>query len=268
MELGLTGRTALVTGASQGIGRAIAERLVAEGCTVWLVARNARMLSDRCDALAGDAGVAHSTGRAIALPADLTDEAERRRVVREVTAAGPLDILVNNAGAIPGGDLSALDDAAWKAGWELKVFGTISLSRHAYDTMKAAGRGVIVNIVGNAGDALDFHYICGSTGNAALHAFTKTLGSQSPRDGVRVVAVSPGPVATDRLTAIVRKKAEARTGSPERWRELLDALPFERPAKPEEIAAMVAMLASDHSAYTSGTVITIDGGMASQGRTV
>ncbi|UOM35553.1 short-chain dehydrogenase/reductase [Acuticoccus sp. I52.16.1] len=257
MDLGLSGRTALVTGGSKGIGLATGRCLAAEGVDVTLVARSADVLAAAAAGIAGP-------GKVATLAADLADEAERRRVVE---AVGPVDILVNNAGGIPGGNLLEFDDARLKDVWELKVFGYISLCRHYYGLMKAQGHGVIVNVIGNAAEALDFDYIAGSTANAGLCAFTRTLGSVSSRDGIRAVAINPGPVDTDRLKTLMRKKAADRTGSAENWEALKEPLPFGRAASAEEIAAMVAMLASDRSAYTSGTVVTIDGGIANQSRT-
>ncbi|RAI04269.1 short-chain dehydrogenase [Acuticoccus sediminis] len=257
MDLGLNGRTALVTGGSKGIGLATGRCLAAEGVDVTLVARSADVLAAAAASIAGP-------GKVTTVAADLADEAERQRVVETV---GDVDILVNNAGGIPGGNLLEFDDARWKAVWELKVFGYVSMCRQYYARMKAQGGGVIINIIGNAAEALDFDYICGSTANAGLCAFTRTLGSVSSRDGIRAVAINPGPVETDRLKTLMQKKAADRTGSADNWESLKEPLPFSRAASPEEIASMVAMLASDRSAYTSGTVVTIDGGIASQSRT-
>jgi NAD(P)-dependent dehydrogenase (short-subunit alcohol dehydrogenase family) len=124
----------------------------------------------------------------------------------------------------------------------------------------------IVNVVGNAAETLDQAYICGVTGNAALYAFTRSLGGAAPNDGLRVVGLSPGPVATDRLIGLMRKKAADRTGDAERWQELFAPMPFGRAATPEEIGDMIAFLASPRSGFTSGTIVTIDGGMAARSR--
>ncbi|WP_108661953.1 short-chain dehydrogenase/reductase [Acuticoccus kandeliae] len=259
MDLGLAGKKALVTGASKGIGRATARVLAEEGCNVAIVSRSPDALAEAAEAVGAGLSV---EVRAIA--ADLSTEEERQRVVAEV---GDVDILINNAGAIPGGNLLEFDHARWSAAWDLKVFGYVSMCRQYYERMKAQGGGVIVNVIGNAAEALDFDYICGSTANAGLCAFTKALGSYSFRDNIRVVAINPGPVETERLVTLMRKKAAARTGSAENWESIKDPLPFKRAATSEEIGWMAAMLASDKSAYTSGTVVTIDGGIASQSRT-
>ncbi|RPH63952.1 MAG: SDR family oxidoreductase, partial [Burkholderiales bacterium] len=108
-------------------------------------------------------------------------------------------------------------------------------------------------------------YIAGAAGNAALMAFTRALGGNSAEVGVRVVGVNPGPVATDRLVGLMRKEAATRFGDPERWTELARGFPFGRAATVEEIAATVVLLASDLSSYTTGTIVTIDGGMVNRG---
>ena len=130
--------------------------------------------------------------------------------------------------------------------------------------MKVRKAGVIVNVVGNAADTHDPEYICGVAGNAALTAFTQSLGCVSAKDGIRVVALSPGPVETDRLVGLMKKKAKDRTGSEDNWKDLLKPLPFSRGATPEEIGAAIAFLVSGHSGYTSGSVVTIDAGVSAR----
>src|SRR5690606_37506125 len=146
-----------------------------------------------------------------------------------------------------------------------KVFGYINMCREFFRLMKARRNGVIVNILGNGGERLDAGYIAGGAGNAALMAFTRALVGNSADVGVRVVGVNPGPVATQRLIGLMRKEAQTRLGSAERWAELGASFPFGRAATVEEIAATVVLLASDLSSYTTGTIVTIDGGMANRG---
>ena len=128
--------------------------------------------------------------------------------------------------------------------------------------MAARRTGVIINILGVAGERPDSNYIVGTTGNAGLIAFTRALGKSAPRDGLRVIGVSPGVTLTDRAITLLRAKAAVELNDAERWPELQSQLPFGRAAFPEEIAAAVAFLASTRSGYTSGTVLTIDGGAA------
>src|SRR5262249_45042583 len=131
--------------------------------------------------------------------------------------------------------------------------------------MKSAKRGVIVNGIGAGGERLDFNYIAGATGNAALIAFTRALGGHSLDFGVRVLGVNPGPVATERLERLNRDRAKAELGDEDRWMEKFKHLPRGRPATCDEVTAAVVFLASDLSSYSSGTVLTIDGGLVHRG---
>lgn len=248
MDLHLRGKRALVTGGSKGIGLASASMLAEEGCDLVLVARDAVALE-----AAARAQAAHGLD-VRTIPADLSRSEDLAKVVTE---AGPIDILVNNAGAIPPGDLLSVEAGTWRSAWDLKVFGYIDLTRALYPRLKERG-GVVVNVIGSAGERPEPNYIAGSTGNAALMAFTRALGARSPRDGVRVVGINPGPVATDRIEMLLRAKAERTTGDAERWQEAFKDNAFGRAAEPEEIAAAVAFLASPRSGYTSGVVLTID----------
>jgi NAD(P)-dependent dehydrogenase (short-subunit alcohol dehydrogenase family) len=256
MDLKLAGKTALITGASKGIGRATANAMAEEGCNVVLVARTA------ADLKAAQAEIARKSNvRVDVFAADLSDSAN----IDKIASAFPgVDILVNNAGAIPGGNLIEIDEKRWRAAWDLKVFGYINMCRAYYALMKKRGAGVIVNVIGAAAQTKDPEYICGVAGNASLAAFSQSLGSASVRDGVRVVALHPGPVATDRLVTLMRKKAQDKTGDPENWRDLVKPLPFGRAAQPEEIASAVVFLASERSGYTSGSVVTIDAGISAR----
>jgi hypothetical protein len=252
MDLQLAGKTALITGGSKGIGRASAEVLAGEGCNIILVAREQSTLDEAAAAIRAKRQVNVRT-----IPADLSNDASVRKVAIE---AGPLDILVNNAGAIPPGDVLSVDDAKWRQAWDLKVFGYISFCRVIYAQMKARKSGVIINVIGAAGEKFPTNYIAGAAGNASLMAFTRALGRGAPADGLRVVAINPGPVETDRLVMLRRADAQEKFGDPERWRELTAGMPFGRAASPSEIGNAVAFLASPMSGYTTGTVLTIDGG--------
>jgi len=242
MDLKLTGRTALVTGSSKGIGLAVAQWFAREGVHVCLVARSAEALQNEAAAIRVTSDVRVET-----LAADLSDAAARERVYRTFP---DVDILVNNAGAVPGGNIHDVDEAAWRAGWDLKVFGYV---------------GLIINIIGLGGERLDATYIAGAMGNAGLMAFTRAIGGTSLDHGVRVLGVNPGPVLTDRVEVLGRKRAARLHGDENRWKESFAKMPHGRPATPDEIAAAVVFLASDLSSYTSGTILTIDGGLAHRG---
>ncbi len=256
MDLGLRGRKALITGASKGIGRACAEVLAAEGVDLVLVARTAADLEAVRAKIAGEHNVAV---RYYAL--DLSDS---KNVDKLAAECADTDLLINNAGAIPGGTIAQIDEQRWREAWDLKVFGYINMTRRFYALMAAQRQGVIINIIGAAGENPDFSYVAGSSGNASLMAFTKAMGGTAPRDNLRVMAINPGPVMTERLITLMKTRAQSDLGDRERWQELMKGYAFGRAAKPEEIGYMAAFLASDRSAYTTGTIVTIDGGGGSR----
>ena len=249
MDLGLQGRHALVTGASKGIGLACAKALAAEGCTVTLVARDAARLAQAQKEVGSQAQV---------FAADLSNQEQRVKLAAAVHAP---DILINNAGAIPGGNLLGLSMEQWHDAWSLKVFGYIHLTQLYLPAMMARRSGCIVNVIGLAGVAPRWDYVCGAAGNAALISFTKALGGKTPECGVRVVGINPASTRTDRIIELSKARARQRDGDDSRWEEFLQGLPFGRPAEPEEIGALAAMLASDRIAYVSGSVIDVDGGV-------
>ncbi len=257
MDLQLKGKRALVTGASKGDrarGRAGAGggRLSSRHC-----GRGVPALEQAATSCAEPRPTSTSASTAPTSPGSRTRSVSRR-------PAPGVDILVNNAGSNPAGDLDDTSDEVWRTSWDLKVFGYINLTRSIFHAMKARRAGVIVNVIGYAGERLYARYIIGSTGNAALMAFSRSVGSQAPDFGVRVVAVNPGYTATDRAESMLRKIAESKFGSAERWRDVereLD-LPFGRMGQPSEVADVVTFLASPRASYVSGTVVTVDGGAA------
>jgi 3-oxoacyl-[acyl-carrier protein] reductase len=256
MELGLRGKKVLVTGASKGIGRACAEALAEEGCDVVLVSRTAADLEKARSEITARHNVAV---RCYAL-----DLSHSKSVDTLAAECPDIDILVNNAGAIPGGNIAQIDEARWREAWDLKVFGYVNMTRRFYALMAARKQGVIINIIGAAGENPDFAYVAGSSGNASLMAFTRAMGGTAPRDGLRVVGINPGPVLTERLVTLTRTRARDTLGDEGRWQELMAGYAFGRAAKPEEIGWMAAFLASDRSGYTTGTIVTIDGGGGSR----
>lgn len=254
MQLNLSGKTALITGASKGIGRAIAISLAEEGCHLHLAARTEDDLAAVRDAIRSKHQV-----RVNIHPLDLSDG---KNVKQLHSACQDVDILVNNAGAIPGGAIDAIDEERWRKAWDLKVFGYINMCREIYPVMKARGHGVIINVIGTGGERPTANYIAGGAGNAALMAFSRAMGAQSPNDGIRVVAVNPGMIETERLKTLAQGMAGG-VESPA-WQKMLAALPFGRAGKPEEVADLVAFLASERASYISGTVVTIDAGAAAR----
>jgi NAD(P)-dependent dehydrogenase (short-subunit alcohol dehydrogenase family) len=246
----------LITGASRGIGYAAAECFAAEGCALRLVSRDSTTLQAAAARLRAEHGAAVEI-LAIDMRAPGAVDAVTKRF------GADLDILVNNAGDIPHGTLLEVDPQRWRTAWDLKVYGYIDLTRAIYAGMRERGRGVVLNVIGIAGgEGVIPDYIAGSAGNAALDAFTRALGALSPNDGVRVVGLHPGMVATDRQITRWRQRATDSLGDPERWAELTTHLPFGRLAKPGEIGNALVFLASDAASYISGTTLTVDGGVS------
>ena len=255
MDLSLAGRRALITGASKGIGRAIADSLAAEGCNLDLVARTAADLDAAADEIRQRHGVEVTTH-----PRDLglSDQ-----VTELIEGLPELDLVVNNAGAIPSGSVTDVDEETWRHAWDLKVFGYINLCRLALPRLEAQGRGVILNIIGGAGARPTPGYIAGGVGNAGLMAFTTALGSRSLTRGVRVLAINPGLIVTERLESLMRANADRRWGDPERWQELLaDQNP--PPGQPEQVASVATFLLSDRADHVSGVVLAVDGGSSAR----
>ena len=258
MDLELKGRRVLVTGASKGIGRAIAEAFAAEGADLVLVSRTAEALGQAADEIRARHQVRVETHAA-----DLSKDAARE----ETAARFPdIDILVNNAGAIPGGSLLDLTMARWQEAWALKVMGYIHMTQLVMRRMVERKRGTIINIVGMAGPAPRWDYICGSAGNAALNTFTKALGGKSHELGIRVFGINPAATRTDRIFTLARQRAKTQLGDEERWEETLGDMPFGRLKEPAEVAALTVMLASPKVTYLSGTMIDMDGGGQWRGR--
>ncbi len=252
MDLDLKGKVALVTGASKGIGAAVAAQLAAEGCDVHIAARSGEQLESLAAGLRAKHGV-----KITPHACDLS----RHDDVKTLASACPApDILVNNAGAIPGGGLQDIDIARWKAAYDLKMFGYIGLTQAILPRMIERRSGVVVCVIGAAAFRPNPNYIAGCMANIALNMFVSCLGGEAFNHGVRVCAVNPGATASERADYLQRELARRKFGDPERYTELMKDYPGGRIATCEEIAQTVAFLASDKSSYTSGAQITIDAG--------
>jgi NAD(P)-dependent dehydrogenase (short-subunit alcohol dehydrogenase family) len=260
MDLGLRGKTALITGGSQGIGYAVAEELAREGVNLHLAARTKADLERAKTTLEDEYGVDVAVH-----PVNLGDRAARDAFARE--CAG-VDILINNAGAVPGGNIEDVDEDTWRAAWDVKMFAFVGITRIVYKEMCARRRGVICNIVGTGGIVTSGEYICGGLNNRGLIQFTISLGGASVRHNVRVVGVNPGATETERLKGL-RAAREAKEPDPEAFRRALFAkYAYGRPAHPNEVSGMVAFLASDRASYISGCMMTVDGGAVARGGTL
>ena len=262
MDMRLRGKTVLITGASKGIGLACAQGFAEEGAIVHIASRSAKELTAAAE------GIAKQYGAEVHVHA--LDLGVTANVVALGKACGNVDILVNNAGAIPSGGLLDVTDDKWRHAWDLKVFGYINLTREIYKNMRERHCGVIVNVIGVAGERHRSNYIAGTTGNAGLMAFTRALGAESVDHGIRVVGVNPGRIETERQIDHFKEQAQRELGDASLWRELqakvAETLPFKRAGRPDEVSDLVVYLASDRASYMSGTIVTIDCGASLRAR--
>lgn len=256
MDLNLSGKVALVTGASRGIGRAIARRLADEGMSLAVAARDEARLRDLASEIEGRGG------RVLVHAADLSDPAAPAAFVAAATERfGRIDLVVNNAGATKRGDFLALSEQDWADGVALKFFGAVRLCRAAWPHL-VASRGSVVNIVGVGGRTGSSEFAIGGSVNAAVLNLTKCLADRGVTDGVRVNAINPGSIKTDRLTVRIRTlAAEKGISEEEASREMTARMGVARFGEPAEIADAVAFLASDPAGYIQGAILDIDGGL-------
>ena len=254
MDLELKGKSALITGGSKGIGLATARAFAAEGVSLHLAARSTGDLESARDDIVSEFGVPVSIHTV-----DLSQGDTARKLAKKCSDVG---ILVNNAGAIPGGTLEDIDEDVWRQAWDLKLFGYINMMRAIYSEMKANGRGVIINIIGTAGNQKPSLYAAGVTANGALITLTRALGGTSLNDGIRVVGINPGDMENERGIMFLRRQAEKAFGDADRWREMMSDLPGGSAPNSEDMANAIVFLGSPRARYISGTVLTIDGGLS------
>jgi len=252
MELALQGKVAIVTGASRGIGRAIAEQLAAEGVRVAVAARSRDQLETLAASLGGDCLVQATDLRQPDAPAAV--------VAATMERFGRIDLLVNNAGATKRGDFLEFSDADWTDGFALKFYAAMRLSRVAWPHL-CASKGAIVNIIGIGGRTGNAEFAIGGAVNAALMNLTKVLADRGVRDGVRVNAINPGGIKTDRLVTRVKAfAAEEHVDPAIAEQRMAQAFGVARFGEPDEIARLVAFLASPQAAFCQGAIVDADGG--------
>lgn len=258
MELKLEGKTALVTGGSEGIGRAIASGLAAEGVDVAICARRPEPLEEAAKAIAA------ATGRKIVpIPADLTKDEDAKAFVEKGADAlgGRVDIMVNNAGSAPGGVIEHLTEADWEQALQLKFMGYVRCLRYVLPIMVKQGGGRVVNLIGNDGVKPSYWEIAPGAANAAGQNLTKSLAGQYGKHNVSFAAVNPGPVRTERWDGLVKAMSRDMGLSYEDADKLApSSIPLGRIAETEEVANLVVMLASPLMHFVNGTMIEIDGG--------
>lgn len=257
MDLGLEGAVAFVTGASKGIGRATARLLAQEGCEVAITARGDELLQLAAAELSQETG--HDV---LALPGDMSVvEDIERTVAQTIERFGRIDVLVTCAGSSPGGLLENLTEDDWFGSLNLKFMGYVRTCRAVVPHMREAGRGSIVLVVGNDGLKPSYWEMTAGVANAADLNFASSLAEQYGPLGIRVNTVNPGPVNTDRWDGLEKAFARDKGIDQEAAHALaVGSLPLGRICEPEEVANLVAFLASPRASYLNGAHIPLDGG--------
>ena len=257
MDLKLNGKTALVTGGSEGIGKGIARALAQEGVDVAICARRKESLEQAA------AEIAKETKRKIVpIPADLSKDADTKRFIEQGhKALGRVDIMVNNAGSSPGGVLEHLSEADWEQSLQLKFMGYVRCLRYVLPIMVKQGGGRVVNLIGNDGVKPSYWEIAPGAANAAGQNLTMSLAGQYGKHNISFCAVNPGPVRTERWAGLVAAMARDMKLPHEEADKLApSSIPLGRIAEVEEVANLVVMLASPLMHMVNGTQIEIDGG--------
>ena len=257
MDLQLAGKTAFVTGGSEGIGKGIARALAREGVDIAICARRREPLEAAAEEIARETG-----RRIVPIQADLTRDEDARNFIEEGhRALGRVDIMVNNAGSAPGGVLEHLSEADWAQALQLKFMGYVRCLRYVLPIMVRQGGGRVVNLIGNDGVKPSYWEIAPGAANAAGQNLTLSLAGQYGKYGISFVAVNPGPVRTERWAGLVRAMArDMKLSYEEADRLAPSSIPMGRIAEVEEVANLVAMLASPLTHFVNGSMIEIDGG--------
>lgn len=258
MDLGLQGKSVLVTAASKGLGKASALEFAREGAIVTIASRNLQELETAA------AEIKAATGQDVTVvQMDVTKEQDIQRAVETaVKAGGRLDVLVTNAGGPPGGGFDNFDDAAWTKGYELNLLSVIRLIRASLPHMRNAGGGRIVNLTSTSIKQPIQGLILSNTFRAGVNALSKTLATELASDGILVNTVAPGRIATDRVAELDAGKAEKQGVPVEQIKaESIAQIPLNRYGDPAEFGRAVAFLGSFANSYITGQALLVDGGM-------
>jgi 3-oxoacyl-[acyl-carrier protein] reductase len=256
LSLDISGKTALVAGSTQGIGLASAQALASLGATCILIARNETALREAIKTLDSKGGQQHGY-----LVADFSNEEQVKQVVTEYVQKNPIHILVNNTGGPPAGPIIDAAPEAFLQAFHQHLICNHLLATSVIPSMKAAGFGRIINIVSTSVKIPLKNLGVSNTIRGAVASWAKTMSNELAQFGITVNNVLPGATATGRLDAIINNKtAKGNISREEAEQEMLHEIPAKRFGKPEEIAAMVAFLASPAAGYVNGTSIPVDGG--------
>ncbi|MBV9690564.1 MAG: SDR family oxidoreductase [Ktedonobacteraceae bacterium] len=259
MDLGLKEKVALVLAASKGLGRASASALAAEGAFVTIGARNKQALEMAAQHIQRESG-----SRVLAVPTDVTKEADLAAIVAATTQQfGHIDILVNNAGGPPSGTFATVGDEQWQAAFEMNFLSAVRLIRLVLPHMRPRGSGRIINIVSTSVKQPIEGLLLSNATRMAVVGLAKTLSVELGPENITVNNVCPGRFLTDRIRQghTVKEKMAQGMSEAEALNELAKDIPLGRIGKPEELAALVAFLASEQASYITGTTIQVDGGL-------
>jgi 3-oxoacyl-[acyl-carrier protein] reductase len=251
----LAGKIAIVTGASRGIGRAIALRLAQDGATLALASRTEGDLAKVASEIKSHGGMA------TIVAGDLRDPGIPAALVKAaLDAFGAIDIVVNNAGATKRGDFFELTDADWTDGFALKLLGAVRLTRAAWPHLKAR-RGSVLNIIGAGGRTPGAEFTIGGSVNGACLSFTKAIADIGIRDGVQVNAINPGRIKTDRFQQTLAAEAVQHGGDVNAaLQAIVRKSNIVRLGEPEDVANLAAFMVSPQSRYMQGSLVDLDGG--------
>ena len=257
MELGLKGRVAIIAASSRGLGRACALELAAEGASVVICAREAQRLAATADDIR-----AATAASVLALTVDLTDAAQIQHLVQQaVDRYGRIDILVTNNGGPPAGFFNDFDDEAWLRAHLQTLLSAVRLIRAVLPTMQAQGWGRIINITSVSVKQPVGNLLLSNVYRPGVVGLAKTLSAQVAAQGITVNNVAPGYTRTDRVLELVQARAAAEGRQVEEiLAETVAGCPMQRLGEPEELAALVAFLASERASYITGATIQVDGG--------
>jgi 3-oxoacyl-[acyl-carrier protein] reductase/bacilysin biosynthesis oxidoreductase BacG len=258
MDLGLTGKVAIVTGSSDGIGYAVARSLAREGARVVLCARREALLAEARENIIKETGT-----DVLAVRCDVRSLDDARNLIKEtVQRFGAIHILVNNAGSVPSAKFADVDDAQWYEMLEGKLLGYLRMTREVVPHMLKSGWGRVVNVAGTAGWEPSNTAMAVGLNNAAVINWTKSLSREYAAEGILVTTVAPGSIETPRQVRNRQREADIRGTSLD---ELLSTrvrdIPMRRLGRPEEVANVVAFLTSECSSYMTGACVTVDGGV-------